>query len=626
MTELGLWLRVWGATRDGPMRRQDSYDGRGRGGRRTTGAGEGRQGAGGGETGGSGETGGASQLPVFLFPSESCCSTPSRRFNSHRRVLTLYNPWLYSFSLGSRLVCQPGLRVTCLSGTAPCCSPVCLSAHLSCLSVCSLSVCHPLTAQGTTPTASAWASSESVPVCLCSPVCLLTVCLSVCVYNPYSFSLGFKSHLSVCSPVCLLTCLCHPPVCLYNPYSFSLGFKSHLSVCTCLSAHLSVCLYNPYSFSLGSRVSHCLSVSAHSVCLLIQQPLQLVCCHLSVWSPASSFSLGFKSHLSVCTCLSVCSPVCLPVCLLTCLYNPYSFSLGFKTSAWASRVSTCLSAHLSVVCHCLYNPYSFSLGFKSQSVTCLSAHLSVTCLYNPYSFSLPRLQDFSLGFKSQSLPRLLTCLSVTPTSFSLGSAELYLSLLTCLSAPVCLYNPYSFSLGFKSQYLSVCSPVCLLTCLYNPYSFSPASASRVSTCLSAHLSVCSPVCLYNPYSFSLGFKSQYLSVCSPVCLLTVCLSVQPLQLSSLGFKSQSLSVCSHLSVCSPVCTTPTASAWASRVSTCLSAHLSVCVHHCPLLAEEEITACLSVCLSACLSLQCCVQLPLSEWWRQRAAPTKSCVD
>uniref|UniRef100_A0A8P4G0E5 MSP domain-containing protein n=1 Tax=Dicentrarchus labrax TaxID=13489 RepID=A0A8P4G0E5_DICLA len=53
----------------------------------------------GSETGG--ETGGVSPLPVFLFPSELLFHSADRK--SHRRVLTLYNP--YSFSLNYKMLC-----------------------------------------------------------------------------------------------------------------------------------------------------------------------------------------------------------------------------------------------------------------------------------------------------------------------------------------------------------------------------------------------------------------------------------------------------------------------------------------------------------------------------------------
>ncbi|XP_018545900.2 motile sperm domain-containing protein 1, partial [Lates calcarifer] len=52
-----------------------------------------------GETGG--ETGVASPLPVFLFPSELVFYSEQR--NSHRRVLTLYNP--YRFRISFKMLC-----------------------------------------------------------------------------------------------------------------------------------------------------------------------------------------------------------------------------------------------------------------------------------------------------------------------------------------------------------------------------------------------------------------------------------------------------------------------------------------------------------------------------------------
>ncbi|XP_029932296.1 motile sperm domain-containing protein 1-like [Myripristis murdjan] len=91
------------------MRRRDSRDGQGgaaaagEGPRRwggEAGRGEARPG---GETGGEagGETGPRSPLPVFLFPSELLFYSKQR--DSHRRVLTLYNP--YCFSLSFKMLC-----------------------------------------------------------------------------------------------------------------------------------------------------------------------------------------------------------------------------------------------------------------------------------------------------------------------------------------------------------------------------------------------------------------------------------------------------------------------------------------------------------------------------------------
>ncbi|KAM9836468.1 motile sperm domain-containing protein 1-like [Aulostomus maculatus] len=51
----------------------------------------------------SGKKGGASPLPVFLFPSELVFVSEQR--HSHRRVLTLYNP--YSFRISFKLLCTP---------------------------------------------------------------------------------------------------------------------------------------------------------------------------------------------------------------------------------------------------------------------------------------------------------------------------------------------------------------------------------------------------------------------------------------------------------------------------------------------------------------------------------------
>lgn len=80
------------------MRRRDNHDGEGRGGLAEQGGRRGvRQAE--GETGG--ETGGGSPLPVFLFPSELLFHSEDR--NSHRRVLTLYNP--YNFNLSFKMLC-----------------------------------------------------------------------------------------------------------------------------------------------------------------------------------------------------------------------------------------------------------------------------------------------------------------------------------------------------------------------------------------------------------------------------------------------------------------------------------------------------------------------------------------
>lgn len=93
------------------MRRRDGHDGQGQGGMTGEQRGGGRRGDRGqaavgrrageetaGETGG--ETGVASPLPVFLFPSELVFYSEQR--NSHRRVLTLYNPYRFRISFKSQ--------------------------------------------------------------------------------------------------------------------------------------------------------------------------------------------------------------------------------------------------------------------------------------------------------------------------------------------------------------------------------------------------------------------------------------------------------------------------------------------------------------------------------------------
>ncbi|XP_073330694.1 motile sperm domain-containing protein 1-like [Pagrus major] len=81
------------------MRRKDSHEGQGQGGRRgDRGQAVVRQ-VGRVEMGG--ETGDVSPLPVFLFPSELLFYSEQR--SSHRRVITVYNP--YSFSLSFKMLC-----------------------------------------------------------------------------------------------------------------------------------------------------------------------------------------------------------------------------------------------------------------------------------------------------------------------------------------------------------------------------------------------------------------------------------------------------------------------------------------------------------------------------------------
>ncbi|XP_026180303.1 motile sperm domain-containing protein 1-like [Mastacembelus armatus] len=82
------------------MRKRESHDGQGQGGTAQQGGRRGVRGQEGrGET--AGETGVASPLPVFLFPSE-LVFYPEQR-SSHRRVLTLYNP--YSFRISFKMLC-----------------------------------------------------------------------------------------------------------------------------------------------------------------------------------------------------------------------------------------------------------------------------------------------------------------------------------------------------------------------------------------------------------------------------------------------------------------------------------------------------------------------------------------
>uniref|UniRef100_A0A3B4WW24 Motile sperm domain-containing protein 1 n=1 Tax=Seriola lalandi dorsalis TaxID=1841481 RepID=A0A3B4WW24_SERLL len=70
-----------------------------------------------------GETGGESvvvpPLPVFLFPSELVFYSGQR--NSHRRVLTLYNPYRFRISFKSQYLS------VCLSVCLCNCLSVCLS-------------------------------------------------------------------------------------------------------------------------------------------------------------------------------------------------------------------------------------------------------------------------------------------------------------------------------------------------------------------------------------------------------------------------------------------------------------------------------------------------------------------
>ena len=135
------------------MRRKDSHDGQGRGGRRGEWAQAVVRQVGRVETGG--ETGDASPLPVFLFPSELLFYSEQR--SSHRRVITVYNPYSFSLSFKSQYLSV--------------CSPVCLSAHLSvypadCLCTClSLQCCVQL------PLSTEWwrlrAASGQNPVLIC---------------------------------------------------------------------------------------------------------------------------------------------------------------------------------------------------------------------------------------------------------------------------------------------------------------------------------------------------------------------------------------------------------------------------------------------------------------------------
>lgn len=89
------------------MRRRDNHDGRGQGGAAEQLWGR-REGLGQvGET--EGETGGVASLPVFLFPSELLFHCEQR--SSHRRVLTLYNPYSFRISFKS----EDLSACTCLS-------------------------------------------------------------------------------------------------------------------------------------------------------------------------------------------------------------------------------------------------------------------------------------------------------------------------------------------------------------------------------------------------------------------------------------------------------------------------------------------------------------------------------
>uniref|UniRef100_UPI0037E71867 motile sperm domain-containing protein 1-like n=1 Tax=Semicossyphus pulcher TaxID=241346 RepID=UPI0037E71867 len=87
------------------MRRKNSHDGQGQGGTEERGPRRGDRGqawvrqAERVEMGG--ETGSMSPLPVFMFPSELLFHAAET--SSHRRVLTLYNP--YSFSLSFKMLC-----------------------------------------------------------------------------------------------------------------------------------------------------------------------------------------------------------------------------------------------------------------------------------------------------------------------------------------------------------------------------------------------------------------------------------------------------------------------------------------------------------------------------------------
>lgn len=94
------------------MRRRDNHDRQGQGGKvvQQWGRRGDREQAVRGETGGEtgGETSGAvSPLPVFLFPTELVFYSEQR--SSHRRVLTLYNPYSFRISFKSEYLsfCLP---------------------------------------------------------------------------------------------------------------------------------------------------------------------------------------------------------------------------------------------------------------------------------------------------------------------------------------------------------------------------------------------------------------------------------------------------------------------------------------------------------------------------------------
>ncbi|XP_041821012.1 motile sperm domain-containing protein 1-like isoform X2 [Chelmon rostratus] len=83
------------------MRRKDNHDGKGQGGTAEQGGRRWDRGETVVRQVSRVETGGASPLPVFLFPSELVFHPEQR--SSHRRVLTVYNP--YSFSLSFKMLC-----------------------------------------------------------------------------------------------------------------------------------------------------------------------------------------------------------------------------------------------------------------------------------------------------------------------------------------------------------------------------------------------------------------------------------------------------------------------------------------------------------------------------------------
>ena len=193
------------------------------------------------------------RLSLFISTSPSHCLSfqspppPTHTPSSPSRIL-LY----VAFCLSAFIYISVSISIS-----VSVCLSVCLSFHLSSLYLTSLSLfpisfpCHSLPVSVGLPVSFPPTSSFCLCLFACTilsvPVSVLSLSLSVCLYNPlcsclFFYPYPFSLSLFVCTTLSVPVSICLS----FYPYPFS------LCLCTTISVPVSVCLsFYPYPFSLS---------------------------------------------------------------------------------------------------------------------------------------------------------------------------------------------------------------------------------------------------------------------------------------------------------------------------------------------------------------------------------------